>query len=264
MKKFITLVLTITISTLSVVASTSEAAAESPAKITRIEPVERELKKNIFAYKGEWMAGLSASYFTFTADDADYLLFVDNIDANFGMTSIKPFGGYFYKDNRAVGVRLGYSYIGGTIDTARIDLGEENDLQFDIPYISSAGSYFTASVFHRSYTALDRNGHFGLFAEVELSAMGGSSVFEYGSGDSGIYTKSNKMSFDLSFNPGMSVFIMSNVSTSVSLEFGGINYTKIKQYDENGVSKGSRDYSGMSFKFNLLAINLGITVHLWK
>ncbi|MFI3302039.1 MAG: hypothetical protein SNH35_05835 [Rikenellaceae bacterium] len=264
MKKIIILVLTITISTLTVVASTGEAAAEAPAKINRIEHVERELKRNVYAYKGEWMTGLTASYFTFTADDADYMLFVDNIDADFGMTSVKPFGAYFYRDNRAVGMRLGYSYIGGTIDTARIDLGEENDLQFDIPYISSVGSYFTAAVFHRSYTALDRNGHFGLFAEVELSAMGGSSVFEYGSGNSGIYTKSNKTSFDLSFNPGMSVFIMNNVSASVSFEFGGLNYTKVKQYDENGVSKGSRDYSGMSFKFNFLAINLGVTVHLWK
>ncbi len=251
-----------TIATLSVNGSTLE-VADSPTKIVRVEPVERELKKSVFAYKGEWLTGLTASYFTFAADNADYLLFIDNIDASFGMTTVKPYAGYFYKDNRAVGMRLGYSYIGGTIDAARIDLGVESDIQIDIPYIHSSGSYFTAAMFHRSYTALDRNGHFGLFAEVELSATGGSSVFEYSSGDSSVYTKSNKMAFDLSFNPGMSVFIMNNVSTSVSFEFGGLNYTTIKQYDENGASKGSRDYSGMSFKFNFLAINLGVTVHIW-
>ncbi len=234
------------------------------ARFQRINRIERDINKNIFAYKGEWITGLTASYFTFSASDADYILFFDNIDADFGMTTIKPYVGYMYRHNRAVGARLGYSYLGGTINSARIDLGEENDIQIDIPYIHTSGHYFTAAVFHRSYTAIDPNGHFGLFAEVELGATRGYSIFEFDDiTDGGIYTKSNKTSVDLKFNPGVAVYITNNVSGSLSFEFGGISYTSIKQFDENGVETGNRDNSAMSFKFNFLAINIGVTVHIW-
>ncbi len=225
--------------------------------------VDRDINKNKFIYKGEWMTGITASYYTFSATDTEYLLFFDNIDASFGMTTVKPFFAYFYSDNHAVGARLGYSYTNGTLDSARIDLGEESDIQISIPYIHNLGRYYTGAIFHRSYVGLDRNGHFGLFAEVELSATGGSGVFEFDSDESKIYAKSDKTSVELAFNPGVSVFLMDNVSASMSLEFGGLGYTNIKQYDEQGEEIGERNYSKMNFKFNALAINLGVTVHIW-
>ncbi|MFR9603715.1 MAG: hypothetical protein SNG02_07585 [Rikenellaceae bacterium] len=274
MKRFITLALATLITILSVdarsneldtlrVDSTKEVAAPKRERIQRINHIERDINKNLFIDKGEWIIGLTASYFTFAAEDADFLLFFDNIDASFGMTTIKPFFGYFYRNNRALGVRLGYSFIGGSIESARLDLGVENDIQIELPYISTSGQYFTSSVFHRSYTGLDKKGNFGLFAEVELGVTRGYSIFEFESGGTGIYTKSNKTSVDLSFNPGISAFIMNNVSSSVSFEFGGLSYTSIKQFDENGVEKGNRDNSSMRFKFNFLAINFGVTVHIW-
>ncbi len=278
MKRFIILALSTLLATLSVNAKSRELDTLSMAdsssqkieihgpkrdRIERINRIERDINKNLFIDKGEWITGLTASYYTFDAENADFLLFFDNIDASFGMTTIKPFFGYFYRNNRAVGARLGYSFIGGSVDAARLDLGVENDIQIEIPYISTSGQYFTAAMFHRSYTGLDKNGNFGLFAEVELGFTSGYSIFEFESGGTGLYTKSNKTSVDLSFNPGISAFIMNNVSTSVSFEFGGISYTSIKQVDENGVDKGSRDNSAMSFKFNFLAINFGVTVHIW-
>ncbi len=264
MKKIILLALIALATTLSVEASSLDTCGVVRRDFrSKIDHVDRSLNKNVFIHKGEWITGLTASYYTFSAEDSDFMLFVDNVNADFGMTSIKPYVGYFYRDNSAVGMRFGYSYIGLSVDSARIDLGEDSDIQIDIPYVHYSGNYYTASIFHRTYAALDRKGQFGLFAEVELSTTNGSSVFEYESGGSNIYTRSDKTSVELSFNPGMSVFIMNNVSGSLSFEFGGVDYTSIKQYDENGVLTGSRKDSGMSFKFNFLAINLGFTVHIW-
>lgn len=233
-------------------------------KINRFDKVDREVGKNIFAYKGEWITGLTASYTTLSTANADYLLFLDNLDLDFAMTSIKPYLGYNYRDNQAAGIRFGYSYINGELNSARIDLGESSDIQIEIPYIHLHGQYYSASLFHRSYVALDKHGRFGLFAEVELGATKGEEIFEYGQGSGYVYTRSEKTSMNLNFNPGASVFVMPNVSTSVSFGFGGLDYTKIKQYDENGVESGGREKSGMSFKFNFLAVNFGVTVHIWK
>lgn len=267
MKKIFTLLLASCVSLLGANANPTDSGLSiitpKEDKIQRVGEIERDINKRVYAYKGEWITGLSASYYTFSSENSDFLLFVDNIDADFAMTSIKPFVGYLYRNNRAVGMRLGYSFIDGTLDEARIDLGVDSDIQIDIPYIHTSGRYYTGSLFHRAYAALDAKGNFGLFAEVELGATGGYSIFEYQSGGTYLYTRSDKRSVDLSFNPGVSMFIMNNVSTSLSFEFGGISYTNIKQYDENGVYTGGRDASGMSFKFNMLAINFGITIHIW-
>lgn len=239
----------------------TQAAGE---KIQRVERVDRELNKNAYVYKGEWITGLTASYVAISTDNSDALLFLDNIDASFGMTSIKPYVGYLYRNNQAAGLRLGYSFVKGTVEAARVDLGEVSGVQVDIPFISTSGRYYSGSLFHRSYVPLDRKGHFGLFAELELGTTIGHSVFEYGEGSDYIYTRSNKSSVDLNFNPGISAFVMHNVSATVSFGFGGINYTNIRQFDEHGVEKGERNRSNMSFKFNFLAVNFGITVHIWK
>ncbi len=267
MKRVITLLFTICITSLTSLASELESfdvEKSTREKIQRVGNIERDINKRIYAYKGEWITGITASYLTFSADDADYLLFVDGIDADFAMTTINPYVGYLYRHNHAVGMRLGYSFMNGTLNSARLDLGEESGVQIEIPYIHSSSRYYTGSIFHRSYAALDEKGHFGLFAELELGATGGYTIFEYGSGDERVYYRSEKRSVDLSFNPGMSVFVMSNVSTSLSFAFGGIDYKIIKQYDEAGNYIGRHEDSGMNFKFNFLAINIGITVHIWK
>ncbi len=258
MKKY----LIVAILTLLAPLTTSGAEKE---RVNRFDRVDREINKNVFAYKGEWITGLTASYTTLSTQNAEFLLFVDNLDASFGMTSIKPYVGYNYKNNQAAGLRLGYNYVNGELNSARIDLGESTGIEtIDIPYIHVDGEYYSAAAFHRSYVALDKNGRFGLFAEVELAATVGEEIFEYGEGSGYVYTRSDKTSVALNFNPGASVFVMPNVSASVSFGFGGIDYTKIRQYDENGVESGGREQSGMSFKFNFLAVNFGVTVHIWK
>ncbi len=226
--------------------------------------VDREINNLKYVFVGEKIFGVTASYVTLNGDNADIALLLDGISANVSTTSIKPYMGYFYRDNRAIGARFGYSTIKGSVDSATIDLGDVNDLSFNVPYVSMRSNTYEYGIFHRSYAAIDRTGHVGLFAEVEFAASSGNCIFEYEGSDGSTSSIENRtQSVGLSINPGISVFILHNICTTLSFEFGGVSYSRIDQYNEAGEFLGSRESSQMSFVFNVLAMNFGITLHLW-
>lgn len=247
----------------------SEISAK-PGKQTRFLPtrrrMDREINKLKFAYKGEVMMGLTASYGTLSSDDTDIMLLIDGINADGSIATVKPFIGYFYSDNHCLGVRFGYRHMGGSLDNARYDLGESNDLSGAIPKLDINSDNYSFGIFHRSYAGLDPKGRFGLFAEFELSLATGTSKFSYQqntSSDEMKTTHSDNTQLKLSFNPGAAVYIFPNVCATVSFGLGGIQYNSVTQKDENGKKTGSREASNMRFRLNIAAINFGMTVHLW-
>lgn len=225
--------------------------------------IDREINKLKFAYKGEVIMGLTASYGTLSSDDTDILVILDNINASGSITTIKPYIGYFYRDNHCLGVRFGYRRLSGTLDNIDVDLGASNDLDVDIPYLDTSSDNYSFGIFHRSYAGLDPKGRFGLFAEFELSMSIGSSEFAHERGDVIKRVYSDNMQVKLAFNPGAAVYIFPNVCATISFGLGGIQYTKVKQKDAQGNEIGTRDASKMKFKLNIAAINIGMTVHLW-
>ena len=207
--------------------------------------------------------GLTASYGTMSSDDTDIMLIVDGIGADGSVATVKPFVGYFYRDNNCVGVRFGYRHMGGTLDSGNYDFGESNDLTGALPYLDLASDNYSFGIFHRSYAGLDPKGRFGLFAEFELSMSTGSTNFAYESGDRIKRTYSDNTQFKLAFNPGAAVYIFPNVCATLSFGLGGIQYTSVTQKDAEGRKIGSRKASNMKFKLNIAAINVGMTIHLW-
>ena len=224
--------------------------------------IDREIDKLKFAYKGEVIMGLTASYGTLSSDDTDIMLIVDGIGDG-SVATVKPFVGYFYRDNNCVGVRFGYRHMGGTLDSGNYDFGESNDLTGALPYLDLASDNYSFGIFHRSYAGLDPKGRFGLFAEFELSMSTGSTNFAYESGDRIKRTYSDNTQFKLAFNPGAAVYIFPNVCATLSFGLGGIQYTSVTQKDAEGHKIGSRKASNMKFKLNIAAINVGMTIHLW-
>ncbi len=250
------------------IASLREAERDTPfGRKKRFLPtrrrMDREINKLKFAYKGEVMMGLTASYGTLSSDNSDILLIIDNISASGTIATVKPFIGYFYRDNRCLGVRFGYTHMGGTLDNARYDFGESNDTSGDFPYLDLNSDNYSFGIFHRSYAGLDPKGRFGLFAEIELSVSTGSSNFAYESGDVIKRTFSDNTKLKLSFNPGAAVYIFPNVCATLSFGLGGIQYTSVTQKDDKGNKIGTRKASNMRFRLNIAAINIGMTIHMW-
>ncbi|MFI3288748.1 MAG: hypothetical protein SNH55_05510 [Rikenellaceae bacterium] len=243
--------------------TTEEQEAQEELTPFQERRVDRQINKKKFIYKGEYILGASASHSSISSENAAYLTLITDISAEGSITTIKPFGAYFYRDNRAVGVRYGYQKYSGLIESTTLDLGETNDLSFDVPYINFSNKSNSFAIFHRAYAPLDNKGNFGVFAEVELAAAMGDTIFEYENDGVIKSTHSENQCYDLSFNPGIAAFIMHNVSASLSFQLGGLNYTYIEQFDESGNKIGSRESSKMRFMFNILAVNFGVTVHLW-
>ena len=228
--------------------------------------IDREINKLKFAYKGEVMMGLTASYGTLSSDDTDIMLILDGIDADGTVATVKPFIGYFYRDNNCLGVRFGYRHMDGNLDAARYDLGESNDASGSIPKVNFNSDNYSFGIFHRSYAGLDPKGRFGLFAEFELSLSTGTSKLSYQpdtTSDNMKTTLSDNTQLKLAFNPGAAVYIFPNVCATLSFGLGGIQYTSVTQKDDAGNKIGTRKASNMRFRLNVAAINFGMTVHLW-
>ena len=85
--------------------------------------VDRQIDGNVFAYKGEWALGLTASYGTLSSDNSDIFALLEHVNLSGSMTTISPYVGYFYKNNACVGLRFGYTYMGGTLDNLDVNLG---------------------------------------------------------------------------------------------------------------------------------------------
>ena len=247
------------------------AEAESPIRgKNRFLPtrrrIDREINKLKFAYKGEVMMGLTASYGTLSSDDTDIMLILDGIDADGTVATVKPFIGYFYRDNNCLGVRFGYRHMDGNLDAARYDLGESNDASGSIPKVNFNSDNYSFGIFHRSYAGLDPKGRFGLFAEFELSLSTGTSKLSYQpdtASDNMKTTFSDNTQLKLAFNPGAAVYIFPNVCATLSFGLGGIQYTSVTQKDDAGNKIGTRKASNMRFRLNVAAINFGMTIHLW-
>lgn len=225
--------------------------------------MDREIGKIKYAYKGEVMLGFTASYGTLTSEDTDFCLILDDINASGSVTTVKPFFGYFYRDNNCLGIRFGYRKIDGTLGNIGLDLGEKNDISFSIADMGFSSSDLSVGLFHRSYAGLDPKGRFGLFAELDLSYSAGTSRFTYVSGEETHYTRSRNAKLKLAFNPGLAVYIFPNVCGTLSFGLGGIQYATVRQFDEAGNKTGSRTASKMRFRLNLADINIGMVIHLW-
>ena len=247
------------------------AEAESPIRgkkqfLPTRRRIDREINKLKFAYKGEVMMGLTASYGTMSSDDTDIMLILDGIDADGTVATVKPFIGYFYRDNNCLGVRFGYRHMDGNLDAARYDLGESNDASGSIPKVNFNSDNYSFGIFHRSYAGLDPKGRFGLFAEFELSLSTGTSKLSYQpdtASDNMKTTLSDNTQLKLAFNPGAAVYIFPNVCATLSFGLGGIQYTSVTQKDDAGNKIGTRKASNMRFRLNVAAINFGMTIHLW-
>ena len=237
-------------------------------RIFQINRVNRDIDRNVFAYKGEWLCGISASYGTLSTDDATFALVVDNLNLGGSIISVKPYMGYFYRNNLAIGARFGYTRTMGHFDTANLDLGNFiNGIEFStegiaVDYLSNAYSF---AIFHRAYVPLDRRGRFGVFGELELEGSYGRSNFGFMYNDEWNRSISDTYKVRFNFNPGVAAYVFPNVCATVSFGLGGLQYNHVKQFDgAMNPTGGTRDFSKLRFRLNITEINIGVTVHLWS
>ena len=252
------------------VVATEEAvvASEKSNVSTRFLPTTRRIDRNIdlnkFVYKNEWMLGLAASYGKLDVADSELMLLVDDINFGVRRAVVMPYIAYAYRDNRSVGVRVGYEMLQGDLGNISLDLGSGADLSFSLADIGVKNENFLWSIFHRNYIGLDRRGIVGAILETELMVKTGTTSMDTGSGDARNYSESKNFAAKLNFNPGLAVYVFPQVCVTVTVGIGGLAYNNIRQYDAAGVMTGRRDHSALKFKLNIADIQIGVVAHLWN
>ena len=227
--------------------------------------VDRKVDNNIFVYKGEFMLGLTASYGRVSSEDSDLLLLLDGINVGLNSATIRPFFAYAYKDNLAVGIRLGYEYIHGDLSNIGLNLGLIADGMegMSIGNLSLRNENFSWALFHRHYLGLDRKGIVGVILETELLFKNGTSRFTAGS-DVESASFSRNFAAQLNVNPGIGVYIFPQACVTATVGIGGLKYNNIRQCNAVGEVIGRRDHSSLDFKINILNVQIGVVMHLWS
>lgn len=196
----------------------------------------------------------------YNSSDSDILLLIEDFDFTGSLFGIHPYVGYFISNNNCIGLRLGYSAT--SADLGGFNLNILDDMNLSLSDLSYNLKKFSAGIFHRAYIGLTKSGQIGVFNETSLTFESGTSHFIRGNEESGIKdTKTVSNEIVLGLNPGISVFVLKNISANVSVGILGLSYKQSKQYIDNqeiGVYKTG----GANFKINILNINIGITVHI--
>lgn len=273
-KKLFTLLLSALVAqTLFAQTTESETVKQSPVVAAADAPrvskpkrnrIDREIDKHQFAFKGETVLGITASYGTISSEDSDLGLILDDIKLRGNVVTVKPFVGYMYRDNRCIGLRLGYTHIYGSLGNATLDLGEANDVEVSVSNMRYTSNNYAFGLYHRSYVPIDSKGRFGIFGELELSGSVGRMEFSYLSDNTWKTSISKIYKCKFSFNPGLAVYIFPNVCGTVSFGLGGLHYTHTRQYDGEHNFTGKRNFSKMRFRLNIADINIGVNIHLWN
>ena len=249
--------------------ATLQAQEITPETKTRFLPMRQRVDRNVgdnkFVYKGKCMLGLTASYGNISTENSDVMLLLNDINIGLRSTTIRPFFAYAYRDNLAVGIRLGYQYINGGIDNASLDLGLIADgLEgMSISNLGLRNESFSWALFHRNYLGLDRRGIVGVILEAELLVKSGTSRFTSG-GDVVNVSRSRNFGAQLNVNPGLGVYIFPQVCVTATVGIGGLRYSNVRQFDAMDNVIGRRDQSSLNFKVNITDIQIGIVAHLWN
>lgn len=220
---------------------------------------DRGLSNFLYIPKGEWTFGLTASYGEFNTEDLQMFDLMSDINLGAKIFSIKPYALFFLRNNLAVGLRLGYTSAEGDVNSLKFDYDE--DISFDLHDIMYRNRSFQAAFVLRQYVGIGRRGRFAVFNDVELAFSAGNSDFIRPYNEKLTNTHTSFSEYGLNFSPGVSVFVMKNVSFNVSFGAFGL-YLHNSNQTQDGEKIGNRTTSGANFRLNLFNINFGIGIHI--
>ena len=226
-----------------------------------IERSNPELRKVSFVDKGAVLIGAVGSYNKISTDNSEFFLLLENINLSASMFNLGADLAYAYRNNRLVGIRYRYNDLTGRIKGGEFDLGASNGIEMDIPEVGVTYTMSDYTIFHRNYYPLDKKGNVAFYIDSQLSYGDGDIYFEHDFSATPFLLHNKVSNYEISFNPGIAVYIMPFVSTNVGLGLGGFMFSNVKQYDEKGEYIGERIFSDFKFNIDVLSINFGINIH---
>ena len=246
MKKLLLVVLLVAMSTSGLMAKRIDRGLGNP--------------KSVYIPKGTVAIGAAGGYNRFNANGeslttgASLAGLITNINGNAALWNVSASGFWFFQNNMALGIRLGYDNLSADINNVKV----MSTLDFSNKHL--VNSLFSGAVAFRGYIPLFNSKVVALFGEARLS--GG---FGYGKdyaiterGKEGTY--SDIYSASLGLYPGISVFVTDFMSVELSLPLLEGGYEWNLQI-EGQAHESNLSHAFFNYKPNLLGINLGIIFH---
>lgn len=216
----------------------------------------RAQERPTFIAKGSFAAGIQFGTLDLNSDNSGILLVLNPITAKGRVSTIAPFVEYAYRNDRGAGARISYTSGNAAVDNITIDLLNEG-MAFDFTDVSAGITMLDAAVFHRNYYALDPKSRVAVVTEFALSAGRGHSEFNTG-GEA--MTRADYLRAKLSFSPGLSFFIMNNISITGTVSMASLSYNRVECFNNNEIT-GSRNKFGANVGIDLLGVWFGAAFH---
>lgn len=227
-------------------------------KALRPQRVDRDVMKEVFIPKGQWLFGGSLSYREYGGENLNYLILKDVQGHGYNL-ALSPCVGYFFKDNIAGGLRYSYNRTLVNVDNFQLNLGDDFNINLKNLYLLE--QEYQASGFIRTYMPIGSGKIFGFFNEYRLT-YGHSQGKNTTGADvelDGTFEEANRI--QLGMAPGLTAFVTDFASVEVSIGIMGYNM-EWKDQVTNQVETGSlKQFSG-NFKINLFSLNIGLVFYL--
>ena len=206
-----------------------------------------------FISKGHFYAGTSLSLIQAnTEDDALNILIGDVYDA-YGYTfTVEAFGGYFFRDAMAIGVRAGYSRTWFDIDFSILE--DLMDVKEHRKYVSNG--FFVQPLLKNYLKVLDSR-LFYLFNETSIMVEYSYGISQTDNGEDMKKTRNRGWSIEAGINPGICVMVLNRIAFETSVGLLGLS-SSIVDVEENNETKSRVVYNVVNFTINLLALKFSL------
>ena len=198
--------------------------------------------------KGNIMAGFSVSLVQAEASDLDIIV-GDLYDLDGYTFSVDAFGGYFFRDALAAGVRGGYSRTKYTLHFSLLE--DIADVDQERKYLSNG---FYVQPFLRNCLKLFDSKSIYFFNETSLQVAYSYGISQVDDTEDISKTRTQTLSFKLGLNPGVDVVLVEGFAFETSVGLLGLS-SSMTDIEENGEATSSIDYNIINFKVNLLALD---------
>ena len=200
------------------------------------------------AYAGATLSLIQAN----TEDDALNILIGDVYEA-YGYTfTVEAFGGYFFRDAMAIGVRAGYSRTWFDIDFSILE--DLMDVKEHRKYVSNG--FFVQPLLKNYLKVLDSR-LFYLFNETSIMVEYSYGISQTDNGEDMKKTRNRGWSIEAGINPGICVMVLNRIAFETSVGLLGLS-SSIVDVEENNETKSRVVYNVVNFTINLLALKFSL------
>jgi len=219
-----------------------------------------DANRPVFAGKGTWSVGGTASISAHNNSNFNFLI-VEGINSNGLKISVTPEFCWFFKDNMAVGGKIGYSHYilnaeSGSMKVNTLSLGVEN---YDIIKQS-----LNLAAFARFYIPIGESERVSLYADTGLQGVIGCGKESEQHTGAVVGTYQNQWKAGIFVNPGIMAYCFDKrIALFASLGIAGFNFSRTSQLHDQ-VDDGSRNSFSFNFTLNPVALNIGLNYFIGR